>query len=96
MLFFSVNESRAFQGYARMASQTGQASVGEGEALWTGEQGGTYFDRINKGLQELFPKVFGGGHAYLELTGDDLLDTRLRLGKAVLVRLDILVRAEAC
>jgi chromosome segregation protein len=34
-----------------------------------------YFDRINKGLQELFPKVFGGGHAYLELTGDDLLDT---------------------
>ena len=34
-----------------------------------------YFDRINRGLQELFPKVFGGGHAYLELTGDDLLDT---------------------
>ncbi|PIP81122.1 MAG: chromosome segregation protein SMC, partial [Gammaproteobacteria bacterium CG22_combo_CG10-13_8_21_14_all_40_8] len=33
------------------------------------------FDRINKGLQELFPKVFGGGHAYLELTGEDLLDT---------------------
>lgn len=34
-----------------------------------------YFDRINRGLQELFPKVFGGGHAYLELTGEDLLDT---------------------
>lgn len=33
------------------------------------------FDRVNHGLQELFPKVFGGGHAYLELTGDDLLDT---------------------
>lgn len=33
------------------------------------------FEKINKGLQELFPKVFGGGHAYLELTGDDLLDT---------------------
>ncbi len=33
------------------------------------------FDAVNKGLQELFPKVFGGGHAYLELTGDDLLDT---------------------
>jgi chromosome segregation protein len=32
------------------------------------------FDRVNKGLQELFPKVFGGGHAYLELTGDDLLE----------------------
>jgi chromosome segregation protein len=33
------------------------------------------FDKVNSGLQELFPKVFGGGHAYLELTGDDLLDT---------------------
>lgn len=33
------------------------------------------FDTVNKGLQELFPKVFGGGHAYLELTGDDLLST---------------------
>ena len=41
-----------------------------------------YFDRINKGLQELFPKVFGGGHAYLELTGDDLLDT----GVAIMAR----------
>jgi chromosome segregation protein len=33
------------------------------------------FDQINAGLQNLFPKVFGGGHAYLELTSDDLLDT---------------------
>jgi chromosome segregation protein len=33
------------------------------------------FDKVNKGLQRLFPRVFGGGHAYLELTGDDLLDT---------------------
>ncbi len=33
------------------------------------------FDNINTGFQELFPKVFGGGHAYLELTGEDLLDT---------------------
>ena len=33
------------------------------------------FDLINTSLQELFPKLFGGGHAYLELTGDDLLDT---------------------
>ncbi|HDZ58072.1 MAG TPA: chromosome segregation protein SMC [Pseudomonas xinjiangensis] len=33
------------------------------------------FDKINHGLQTLFPKVFGGGHAYLELTGDDLLET---------------------
>jgi len=33
------------------------------------------FDVVNSSLQELFPKVFGGGHAYLELTGEDLLDT---------------------
>jgi chromosome segregation protein len=33
------------------------------------------FDRVNQGLQQLFPRVFGGGHAYLELTGDDLLET---------------------
>ncbi len=33
------------------------------------------FEKVNSGLQLLFPKVFGGGHAYLELTGDDLLDT---------------------
>jgi chromosome segregation protein len=33
------------------------------------------FDRVNAGIQELFPRLFGGGHAYLELTGDDLLST---------------------
>ncbi|WP_193074836.1 chromosome segregation protein SMC [Pseudomonas sp. FME51] len=33
------------------------------------------FDKVNAGLQNLFPKVFGGGSAWLELTGDDLLDT---------------------
>jgi len=32
------------------------------------------FDKVNSGLAELFPKVFGGGHASLELTGDDLLN----------------------
>jgi chromosome segregation protein len=32
------------------------------------------FDRVNAGLQATFPRLFGGGHAYLELTGDDLLD----------------------
>lgn len=32
------------------------------------------FDRVNAGFQSLFPKLFGGGHAYLELTGEDLLD----------------------
>ena len=40
------------------------------------------FEKVNSGLQELFPKVFGGGHAYLELTGDDLLDT----GVAIMAR----------
>jgi chromosome segregation protein len=30
---------------------------------------------VNKGVQELFPRLFGGGHAYLELTGEDLLTT---------------------
>jgi chromosome segregation protein len=33
------------------------------------------FDRVNTGVQELFPRLFGGGHAHLELTGDDLLST---------------------
>ena len=33
------------------------------------------FDKVNSGLQELFPRVFGGGQAYLALTGEDLLDT---------------------
>lgn len=33
------------------------------------------FDKMNRGLSELFPKVFGGGHACLELTGDELLET---------------------
>lgn len=33
------------------------------------------FDRVNAGVQELFPRLFGGGQAYLELTGEDLLTT---------------------
>lgn len=33
------------------------------------------FDKVNLGLQKMFPRLFGGGHAYLELTGDDLLNT---------------------
>jgi chromosome segregation protein len=33
------------------------------------------YDKVNSGLQRLFPRVFGGGHAYLELTGEDLLDS---------------------
>ena len=31
------------------------------------------FDNINNGLKRLFPRLFGGGHAYLTLEGDDLL-----------------------
>src|SRR5262249_41687148 len=31
------------------------------------------FNRINAGLKEKFPRLFGGGHAYLELVGDDVL-----------------------
>lgn len=37
------------------------------------------FDAVNENLNTLFPKVFGGGHAYLELTGDDLLDAGVSL-----------------
>jgi chromosome segregation protein len=33
------------------------------------------FDRVNTGFQTLFPVLFGGGHAYLELTDEDLLET---------------------
>ena len=40
------------------------------------------FDRVNAGLKEMFPKLFGGGHAYLELVGDDLLDA----GVAIMAR----------
>ena len=33
------------------------------------------FDAVNEGLKQLFPKVFGGGSAYLDLTDEDLLET---------------------
>ena len=33
------------------------------------------FERVNHGFQQLFPRLFGGGHAYLDLTGEDLLET---------------------
>jgi chromosome segregation protein len=32
------------------------------------------FDQVNAGLQRLFPRLFGGGTAFLELTGEELLD----------------------
>jgi chromosome segregation protein len=42
----------------------------------------TTFERINAGLKEKFPRLFGGGHAYLELVGDDVLTA----GVAVMAR----------
>ncbi len=37
------------------------------------------FDLVNEGMGDLFPKLFGGGKAYLEMTGDDLLDTGIAI-----------------
>lgn len=37
------------------------------------------FEQVNNGFQTLFPRLFGGGEAYLEVTGDDLLDTGIRV-----------------
>ncbi|OQK18311.1 chromosome segregation protein SMC [Methyloprofundus sedimenti] len=37
------------------------------------------FDKINTGLQEKFPKLFGGGRAYLSLTDDDLLESGVNI-----------------
>jgi len=31
------------------------------------------FDKANQGLQRLFPRLFGGGHAYIEMDGEDVL-----------------------
>jgi chromosome segregation protein len=33
------------------------------------------YDQVNQGFQQLFPRLFGGGHAYLDLTDEDLLET---------------------
>ena len=32
------------------------------------------FERVNTGLEALFPRLFGGGQAHLELIGEDVLD----------------------
>lgn len=40
------------------------------------------FDKLNANLKEMFPVLFGGGHAFLEMTGNDLLDT----GVAIMAR----------
>jgi chromosome segregation protein len=33
------------------------------------------YDKVNAGMQRIFPRLFGGGEGYLELTGEDLLET---------------------
>ncbi len=40
------------------------------------------FEAVNSHIKQLFPRLFGGGHAYLELTGHDLLTT----GVAIMAR----------
>jgi chromosome segregation protein len=40
------------------------------------------FERVNAGMKEKFPRLFGGGHAYLELVGEDILTA----GVAVMAR----------
>jgi chromosome segregation protein len=40
------------------------------------------FDKVNAGLKDKFPRLFGGGHAYLELVGDDVLEA----GVAIMAR----------
>ena len=37
------------------------------------------YDKVDNGLQDLFPRLFGGGQAHLELTGDDLLNTGVNI-----------------
>jgi len=40
------------------------------------------FDNVNSHLQKMYPRLFGGGKAFLEMTGDDLLTT----GVAIMAR----------
>ncbi len=37
------------------------------------------FESVNSKFKERFPKLFGGGEAYLELTGEDVLDAGVRV-----------------
>ncbi|WP_027468019.1 chromosome segregation protein SMC [Deefgea rivuli] len=39
----------------------------------------TTYDAVNANLQELFPALFGGGHAELILTGDEILDAGMSI-----------------
>lgn len=40
------------------------------------------FNQVNSHLQQLFPKIFGGGECYLEATGEELLD----MGVSIMAR----------
>ncbi len=40
------------------------------------------YDHVNSRIKEMFPRLFGGGTAFLEMTGDDLLNT----GVAIMAR----------
>ena len=40
------------------------------------------YDHVNSRIKEMFPRLFGGGTAFLEMTGDDLLST----GVAIMAR----------
>ncbi len=37
------------------------------------------FEKVNSKIQEMFPQLFGGGKAHLEMTGDDLLTTGITI-----------------
>jgi len=37
------------------------------------------FDKVNEHFEGLFPRIFGGGRAYMELVGDNLLDAGVRI-----------------
>jgi chromosome segregation protein len=37
------------------------------------------FETVNKNFQEMFPALFGGGQAYLKLTGEEILDAGLQV-----------------
>ena len=37
------------------------------------------FEKVNVRIQEMFPQLFGGGSAHLEMTGDDLLTTGISI-----------------
>ena len=37
------------------------------------------FEIVNRNFMELFPTLFGGGNAYLRLTGDEILDSGVQV-----------------